>query len=563
MKLTRLHSLSMPLAAALSLCAWGQAYGADWQKVLGDRGRTVEIDRESIFDSDRGTKVSWGRVVLADAEAATAGYRTIKALNRYDCPQRSFFTIKRVYLDFNERVLREESVADQTPVVVTRDTADERMWREVCRPPGGADLQQIAEAASKAAASAVTAAKPVAAAPAIAPPPKVVPVVEAKKADVAPKPPTAAPVPATPVTSAAAPAKTAAPSTPPAATTALGKPAQVIKPGPTPAAMPIPSIRPDLAALAAKNQAQMVRPANATPAVTTARPPAPATQPTPATLPPPAIVSSAAPPPAPARAAPRPAETRAARRTPAPRAQAIAAPRTKPQTTFRPPRGEGWSYAGDTGPDRWGGLRPDWKLCSTGLRQSPIDLRNGIAVELDPVKFDYGATRFRIIDTGNMLRVNVDSGMTMEVRGQRYMLDYITLHRPSEERVGGGASDMVVHFHHRDGDGKPAMLGVLLAVGEQRNAQLQVVLNNLPLEKGSTYMPEATIDLAALLPSNPGHFLYMGSLTTPPCTEGVLWVVMKEPVVLSAGQLEIFTRLYPRNSRPIQPTAGRLVLESR
>jgi len=107
------------------------------------------------------------------------------------------------------------------------------------------------------------------------------------------------------------------------------------------------------------------------------------------------------------------------------------------------------------------------------------------------------------------------------------------------------------------------VLGVLLERGEQTNPLLQMVLNNLPLEKGNTYMPEAMIDLGAFLPADPGHFLYMGSLTTPPCTEGVLWIVMKEPVLLSADQLEIFTRLHPRNSRPLQPTKGRLVLESR
>lgn len=224
---------------------------------------------------------------------------------------------------------------------------------------------------------------------------------------------------------------------------------------------------------------------------------------------------------------------------------------------------DGWSYAGDTGPDRWSSLRPDWKLCSEGRRQSPIDLRDGVAVELDPVKFDYRPTRFRVTDTGNTLRVNVGEGMGMEVRGQRYVLESFSLHRPSQERVGGGASDMEVHFHHRSADGDLATLGVLLERGAQRNALLQAVLNNLPLEKGSAYMPEAMIDLGAFLPASPAHFLYMGSLAAPPCTEGVLWVVMKEAAIVSDDQLEIFARLYPRNSRPIQPTNGRLVLESR
>lgn len=228
-----------------------------------------------------------------------------------------------------------------------------------------------------------------------------------------------------------------------------------------------------------------------------------------------------------------------------------------------PPRTESWSYAGDTGPERWGRLHPDWKLCADGERQSPIDLRDGLAVELDPVKFDYPATAFRITDTGNMLRVDVTEALSMEVRGERYRLEYFTLHRPSQERVGGGASAMAVHFHHRASDGKAAILGVLMERGEEPNPLLQVLLNNLPLEKRSPYAPAAMIDLGAFIPASPGHFLYMGSMTTPPCTEGVLWVVMKEPVQLSDDQQALFSRLYPRNSRPIQHPKGRRVLESR
>ncbi|MDO9596804.1 MAG: carbonic anhydrase family protein [Azoarcus sp.] len=580
MKLTR--SLSMHLAVALLLFAvGGQSRAADWQKVLSDRGRTVEIDRASIFDSDRGTKVSWGRVVLSDPDATAAGYRTIKALNRYDCRNRSFFTIKRVYLDINERVLREESVSEQTPIGVEPNTADERMWREVCRPPGGADLQTVAEAAGKAAAATTVAVKPPPTAAVVLPaPPKVAPVVEAKKTEVAPKPAAAAivPAPATPATLE----KTPAPPISPPQAVILDKPVDLPKAEPTPAAMPIPSIRPNLAALAAKNQLGMAASAAAavppsppaapaapaTPTESTTLPPTPTVAPPPGTEVRPAVsplpTTAPAPKPAPAQAAANPGRTPAARVAPSPRVQAAPAVRaSSPPSAFRPAEGDGWSYAGDTGPDRWGSLRPDWKLCAEGIRQSPIDLRDGVAVELDPVKFDYRASRFRITDTGNMLRVNVGEGMGIEVRGQRYTLEYFTLHRPSEERVGGGASDMVAHFHHRDSDGKPAVLGVLLERGEQTNPLLQMVLNNLPLEKGNTYMPEAMIDLGAFLPVDPGHFLYMGSLTTPPCTEGVLWIVMKEPVLLSDDQLEIFTRLHPRNSRPIQPTKGRLVLESR
>jgi carbonic anhydrase len=199
------------------------------------------------------------------------------------------------------------------------------------------------------------------------------------------------------------------------------------------------------------------------------------------------------------------------------------------------------------------------------MRQSPIDFSASapVAVDLEPVRFDYRPSRFRITRTGRQLQIKVDAGMGMEVRGQRYMLEGFVLHRPGEARIAGKAADMEVQFFHRDGEGRIAVLAVQAARGDTPNALLQALLNNLPLEQGGSYMPETLIDLAAFLPANPAHFLYMGSLTTPPCTEGVLWVVMKEPVAFSDEQFGIFSRLHPGNARPPQSGNARLVLESR
>ena len=562
----RLHLLSITLAAALLLAAAASARAADWQLVLSDAGRKIEIDRASIFDSDRGTKVSWGRVVLSDAEAEKAGYRTVKALNRYDCRNNSFFTIKRVYLDIDERVLREESVADQNPVVVTKGSVDERMWREVCKPPGVADLAKIADAASQSAAAVNAEPKPVPVMPpVVAAPTKPLPA--ATKVDA---PPPVVPPSVTPKSAAEASKPITTPKQSPAEALLKEREAAAdaaaASPMPTPAAPPIPSIRPNLAGLVEKT-APIPAKAEVAPA-----PPKPASDTKPITQPkapevkaPPPRTRVEAPAPAPRpRATPTPRPRPAAERKSTKAAPSAAEkPRPAPSIIVETLKGDGWSYAGETGPENWGKLRPDWKICSEGKRQSPINLQNGVAVDLDPVKFEYRATQFRTTDTGNVLRVAVGDGMSMEVRGKRYALEYLTLHRPSQERVGGGASDMVVHFHHRAADGQIAIVGVLVERQEQSNPMLQTVLNNLPLEKGNTYMPDDTIDLAAFMPSKPEHYLYMGSLTTPPCTEGVMWVVMKQPVGLSQDQLDIFNRLYPRNSRPIQPANGRLILESR
>jgi carbonic anhydrase len=507
-----------PLAVMLAAMA---AQAGDWEKVVGDHGRMVEIDPGGIFSSDHDTKVSWGRLVLSSDEAARAGYRTIKALNRYDCLNRSFLTIKRVYLDDASNVVREETIPDQTPVLVRRNSVDERLWRKVCGLSGpdspatksngenrAGRIDQIAAAAGRAAKAASTpeasGGQP-AASPALS---------DANlDARVKAAPPKAMPIPASMAAVDAAPEKAAIteaaaqPASPP-----LVSPARFEA---TPAAAPMSP--PPVMTLAAR--AKTVHPAEANVS----------SGPEPLTLP------------------PRPARRGAAEHLP----MAIG--------------GDGWNYSGAGAPEFWGQLRPEWKICGEGARQSPIDFAASapVAVDLEPVRFDYRPSRFRITNAEQQLRVKVDDSMGMEVRGQRYALAGFVLHRPGETRIDGKAADMEAQFIHRDGEGRVAVLAVQLTRGDKPNALLQALLNNLPLEKGSSYMPEVTIDLGAFLPASPAHFLYMGSLTAPPCTEGVLWVVMKEAVTLSDEQFGIFSRLHANNARPPQAVNARLVLESR
>ena len=145
--------------------------------------------------------------------------------------------------------------------------------------------------------------------------------------------------------------------------------------------------------------------------------------------------------------------------------------------------------------------------------------------------------------------------------GRRYDLVQFHFHRPSEERIDGRQFDMVVHLVHKDIDGRLAVVAVLLDRGSA-HPLVQSVWNNLPLEKGEEVAAKASLDLNRLLPEDRSYFTYMGSLTTPPCSEGVLWMVMKSPVTVSADQIAIFARLYPMNARPIQAASGRLIKES-
>lgn len=221
-----------------------------------------------------------------------------------------------------------------------------------------------------------------------------------------------------------------------------------------------------------------------------------------------------------------------------------------------------WSYDGTTGPEQWGHLKADYATCATGRRQSPIDIRDGLPVDLEPIQFTYRPSPFRVIDNGHTVQVNVD-GSRISLLGTSYELIQFHFHHPAEERVNGKTFDMVAHLVHRSEDGRLAVVAVLLEKGSE-HPLIQTVWNHLPLEKNEYVTPpEAQIDIAQLLPADHRYYTYMGSLTTPPCTEGVLWLVLKQPQQISPEQLAIFSRLYRHNVRPIQPVFSRLIKESR
>ncbi|MDR1936338.1 MAG: carbonic anhydrase family protein, partial [Candidatus Accumulibacter sp.] len=214
------------------------------------------------------------------------------------------------------------------------------------------------------------------------------------------------------------------------------------------------------------------------------------------------------------------------------------------------------------GPAHWSELNRDYAVCATGRRQSPIDLRDAFAVDLEPIQFLYPPAPFRVIDTRRHLQLEV-SGGGIQTLGKSYRLIYVRFHNPSEFSVDGRIFDMEAQFIHRAEDGKQAIVSVLLKKGDE-NPVIQAALNNLPLEKGGeTAPPGQEIDLKQLLPDAPGYFTFMGSLTTPPCSEEVLWMVLKQPQQVSAEQLAMFRRLYPPNARPVQPAFGRIVKEAR
>ena len=258
-----------------------------------------------------------------------------------------------------------------------------------------------------------------------------------------------------------------------------------------------------------------------------------------------------------ARAAAAARARKAAQARPKPAAPAVAV-MTAP--AIKPYPGNVWSYEGETGPANWG-RNPAWTQCATGNRQSPIDLRDGMKVDLEQIVFDYRPSSFNVTDNGHTVQVNVGGGNYITVGGRSYELLQFHFHRPSEERINGKSFEMVVHLEHKDSEGKQAVVSVLLERGKAQT-MIQTVWNNLPLEKNDTVAPSVVLDPADVLPARRDYFTYMGSMTKPPCSEGVLWLVMKQPVQASPAQMALFARLYPLNARPVQAHAGRVVKES-
>jgi carbonic anhydrase len=240
-------------------------------------------------------------------------------------------------------------------------------------------------------------------------------------------------------------------------------------------------------------------------------------------------------------------------------ASVLAAVVTVAQQTATPPH---WSYDGDEGPAHWGDLDPSFASCKAGHSQSPIDIRGAESAHLDALQFDYHEVPLHILDNGHTISVPYPPGSTLTVGGHAYTLKQFHFHHPSEEKIDGRGADMVIHFVHADAQGQLAVVALLLNQGAA-NATLEKIWQHLPQEKGKESAVESvSVDAASLLPAQRGYYTFAGSLTTPPCTEGVTWYVLRQTAALSSEQLAAFGKIYPLNARPTQPTGGRAIRKS-
>ncbi len=214
-----------------------------------------------------------------------------------------------------------------------------------------------------------------------------------------------------------------------------------------------------------------------------------------------------------------------------------------------------WGYHGDHAPEFWGKVSA---TCSQGLNQSPIDIQSAVKAELKDIKFDYSGQAVSITNNGHTLQASVTENNTISVDGKTFELKQFHFHTPSENHVDGQSYPLEAHYVHSDAAGHLAVVALFFKLGES-NPQLEKLLAVAPEEEADAKLAKA-FDVAALLPKQKQYYRFNGSLTTPPCSEGVRWLVLKQPLTLSASQFERFEQLMGHNNRPTQPLNARTVL---
>jgi len=224
-----------------------------------------------------------------------------------------------------------------------------------------------------------------------------------------------------------------------------------------------------------------------------------------------------------------------------------------------------WSYKGSTGPAAWATIEPDYGTCGIGKTQSPIDIEDAATKKSDlpAISFDYKPSPLKIIDNGHTIQVDYAPGSSIAVQGKQYDLVQFHFHKPSEEKINGKNADMVAHLVHRDRDGKLAVVAVLLEAGGA-NPLIDTVWKNVPKTKSKEHEVQGVeVNAADLLPANKAaYYTFAGSLTTPPCSEGVTWFVLKNRTSISTDEIARFAQLYPMNARPTQALNGREIRAS-
>lgn len=217
-----------------------------------------------------------------------------------------------------------------------------------------------------------------------------------------------------------------------------------------------------------------------------------------------------------------------------------------------------WSYSGSTGPSNWGKLSENYSLCSKGKKQSPIDINNAIPQSLSSITMNYHPSKFTVINNGHTIQANSnDQKNKLLINRDQYVLQQFHFHTPSEHTFNGQSEALEVHLVHKNEKGNLTVLAVLIQAGDEHKT-LSQIMRNLPKNERETFIVN-DFDVSTIIPTKKAQYHYTGSLTTPPCSEEVQWIIMESPIELSEQEITTFKQLFKSNRRPVQPLHDRTV----
>ena len=220
-----------------------------------------------------------------------------------------------------------------------------------------------------------------------------------------------------------------------------------------------------------------------------------------------------------------------------------------------------WGYEGAEGPENWGNIDPASRVCAAGGQQSPIDITNTFEATLLQLRITWSAHAESILNNGHTIQVNMAEGSVLTHDGAPYRLVQFHFHRPSEHHYAGKVFPMEAHFVHANASGALAVIGVMMTPG-RTNGTFSKIIATMPEKEGPAVPADPTVNPNALLPQSRRYYRYSGSLTTPPCSETVDWLLFMEPIQVAQADITRFAQLYPMNARPVQNLQRRFVLRS-
>jgi len=219
-----------------------------------------------------------------------------------------------------------------------------------------------------------------------------------------------------------------------------------------------------------------------------------------------------------------------------------------------------WTYTGEHGPAHWAEINPEYSACA-GKSQSPINLTGFEDIDLADLKFNYQAGTTDFLNNGHTTKVSYQAGSTIEVDGKSFELKQFHFHAPSENHINGQSFPMEMHLVHKNTDGSAAVVALMFIPGE-KNTFIEQLWANMPQKTGDKNSLKTALNVNDLLPKNRDYYRFAGSLTTPPCSEGLHWLVLKNPVHISQEQWKTFAKIIGSpNNRPIQALNGRKIQE--